>query len=137
MDIVAMDDRIGLPEPRVEAGIVERDAGDALARQCATHLDCRRAMHVGEHLILEAELLQRAEYVGAELDAGADLAELGRLLQHPHRHALQCERICCREPADAAACDQDGQRLTIALCHGSLPDSFVSAWCDNISLFCN
>jgi hypothetical protein len=43
------------------------------------------------------------------LDAGADFAELGRLLQHLHREALahQCQRR--GNAANAAAGDQDGK----------------------------
>ena len=58
-------------------------------------------MRIGQHRVLEAELLERAEDVGAELDAGADLPEFGRLLDHPHRKALARERIGGRKPADA------------------------------------
>ena len=74
-------------------------------------------MDVGQDRILEAEPFERAEHVGPELDAGADLAEFGRLLQHPHRHALARERIGRRQSADAAPSNQNRQLFTAALGH--------------------
>ena len=65
-------------------------------------------MSVGQHRVLQADPLERPKHVGTELDAGADLAELRRLLQHPHRKSLARERIGGRKSADAAAGDQDG-----------------------------
>ena len=64
-----------------------------------------------EHLLGEAQHLEHAEHVGAELDAGADLLELRRLLQHLHRDALARQRQRGRKPADAAADDQNGGLL--------------------------
>ena len=64
-------------------------------------------MGVGEHRVAQADLVERAEDVGAELDAGADLLELGRLLEHAHRKALARQRIGRRQAADAAAGDQE------------------------------
>ena len=89
MDIGAVGDRIGMLEAREEARIVERDARDELARQRAAHLHGRRLMGIGEHRVLEADLVERAEDIRAELDAGADLLELRRLLEHPHRKPLR------------------------------------------------
>src|SRR5215475_6894972 len=74
-------------------------------------------MRVGEHGVLEADLVECAEDIGAELDAGADLAELGRLLQHPDRDAVAGERISRREPADAAAGDEDRFIFFVSLRH--------------------
>src|SRR6266511_4398967 len=66
-------------------------------------------MGVGKHRVLEAEPVERVENVGAELDAGADLAKLGGLLDHPHRKALARQRVRRRQAPDAAASDQDRQ----------------------------
>ena len=117
VQIVAVDDGIGLLEPVQEAGVVEGNPGDALARQRAAHLHCRRPMNVGEDLILEAEPCKRAEHVGAELNSGSDLAEFGCLFQHPDCHALARERIGRRQSADAAPGYQDRQLCTVALGH--------------------
>ena len=74
-------------------------------------------MGVGQHRVLEAEPVEGAEDVGAELDAGADLAELGRLLDHPHRKTLARQRIGRRQAADAAARHQNRQVSTVSLRH--------------------
>src|SRR5262249_40665936 len=96
-----------------EARVIERDAGDALAGEGAAHLHGWRPVRVGEHRLFEAEPFERTEDVGAKLDAGADLAEFGRLLQHPHRKALACERMRRRQAPDTATRNQDRQRLTV------------------------
>src|SRR5262249_10319879 len=64
---------------------------------------------------LEAELLERAEDVGTELDAGTDLAEFGRLLEHPHREALARKGVRRGQAADAAARHQDRQSPTVSV----------------------
>ena len=64
---------------------------------------------------LQAEPLERMEDIGTELDAGADLAKLRRLFQHPDRKSLARERIGGGKPADAAAGDED--RSSIRLGH--------------------
>ena len=108
-----MGDGVGLFELFHEACILERDAGDALAGERTAHLHARRAMGIGEDRFLEAEPFKRTEDVGAELDAGADLAEFRRLFQHPHREAFARKRMRRRQPADAAARNQKRQRLTV------------------------
>ena len=60
-----------------------------------------------EHLLGQAEDLEHPEHVRPELDAGADLLELRRLFQHLDRNALARQRQRRRQPADAAANDQD------------------------------
>jgi hypothetical protein len=70
-------------------------------------------MCVGKHRLFEVEFFERAKDVGAELDAGADLAEFGRLFQHPHGETLARERVGRRQAADAAARNQDRQGLTV------------------------
>ena len=117
MKIVAMDDGIGMLEPAQEAGVIEGNAGDALAGQRAAHLHCRRPMNVGKDLVHESEPFERAEHVGSKLNPGSDLAELGRLFQHADCHALARERIGRRQTANAAAGNQNRQLLTAALGH--------------------
>ena len=82
-------------------------------RQRVAHLDLGRDPGVVQHAVLEADPLERAEDVGAELDAGAELLELRRLLEHPHRKALARQRIGGRQPADAAARDEEGKVVTV------------------------
>ncbi|MNC87862.1 hypothetical protein D3C83_36260 [compost metagenome] len=54
-----------------------------------------------------AQALEHAAHVRPHLDAVADLAEHRRLLQHAYAPALPGEGERGREPADAAADDQD------------------------------
>src|SRR5262249_19682577 len=68
-------------------------------------------------LAREADPVQRTEDVGAELDAGAELAEFRRLLQHADRKTLARERISGGEAADPTARHQDGQ--AVRFCHRS------------------
>ena len=102
MDVGAVGDRVRLAEALEELR-AERNAGDQLAGERVAHFLRRRTVGIGEHGILEPDLVQRAENVGSELDAGADLAEFGRLLEHAHREARPRQRIGGGEAADAAA----------------------------------
>ena len=113
MQIVAVSDGVGLLELLPKARLIERDAGDALAGQGAAHLHGGRPVCVGKHRLFEVEFFERAKDVGAELDAGADLVEFGRLLQHPHGETLARERVGRRQAPDAAARNQDRQGLTV------------------------
>ncbi len=72
-------------------------------------------MNVGKDLIHEAEPFKRAEHVGPKLNSGSDLAEFGRLFQHPDCHALARERIGRRQSADAAPSNQNRQLFTAPL----------------------
>ena len=55
----------------------------------------------------QAQHLEHPEHVGAELDAGADLLEFGRLLDDLRGDALRDSAKRRGEPADAAADDED------------------------------
>ena len=57
--------------------------------------------------LADAEPVETVEGVGAELDAGADLAQAARFLQHLRGDALLGERQRCRQSADAAAGDEN------------------------------
>src|SRR5215468_5387629 len=103
-----MSHRVGILEAAPEALLLQGDADDLFTRQRATHLHGRRPMSIGEHRILEPDLVKRSENIGAELDAGADLPELRGLLQDTDRKALAGERIAGRKPADAAAGNENG-----------------------------
>jgi len=110
---MAVRDCIRLLESLRKAWVIKRDASDPLASKRAAHLHARRSMCIGEHRLLKAEPFKRAEDIGAELDAGADLSEFGRLFEHPHREAFACKRMRGREPTNAAAGNQDRQALTV------------------------
>jgi len=49
--------------------------------------------------------------IGAYLDAGADLGELGRLLEDLHIVSSLDQAGRCGQTADAGACDEDLQAL--------------------------
>ena len=76
----------GVPQPRRLAG------GEELRR-------CER--------VLQAERMQHARAVGADLHAGADLAQLMRLLVDFDLDPAPDQRQRAGEPADAAADDED------------------------------
>ena len=111
-----MRDGIGLAEARHEF-VTERNAGDQLAVERITHLLRRRKVGVAQHSLFQPDLVQHAEDVGAELDAGADLAEFGRLLENAHRETLARQREGRDQAADAAAGHKNGRRVTIVMGH--------------------
>ena len=90
-----------------EAVVVQRHPGDDLAIQSIAHdqsigpdgalLDRRGQVQAFEHL----------EDIGAELDAGTDLAETARLFQQADRPALPRQRQSGRGAADAATRNQN------------------------------
>ena len=84
------------------------DVDDPFARKRAAHLHGRRPMRIGEHRILETNLVKRPENIGAELDAGADLPKLRGLLEDADRKTLAGERIAGCQPADSAASNENG-----------------------------
>ena len=75
MDVGAVGNRVRLAEA-LGKFVPKRNIGDQLAGERVAHFLRRRAVGVGEDRLLEADLLQHAEDIGAELNAGADLAEL-------------------------------------------------------------
>ena len=66
----------------------------------------------------DAERVERVPGVRRDLDAGADLAELRRLLQHHRAETLARQRQRRGEAADAAA--GDDHRLLVARLHCSM-----------------
>src|SRR5258705_5021081 len=108
MNVGAMRHRVGMLEAALEAFVLQRHVDDRVARERAAHLHCRRPMGIGEHGILEPDLVKRPENIGAELDAGADLPKLRGLLEDADRKAATGERIAGRQPADAPASNENG-----------------------------
>ena len=103
-----MGHRVGLLESVQKALVFERNARDQVARQARSASPSPGGtVGVGEHRVAQADLVEGAEDIRAELDAGADLLELGRLLEHAHRKALARQRIGRRQAANAAADDQE------------------------------
>ena len=117
VDVGAVGDRIRLVAEALGKRGIERNMGDQLAGEGVAHFLRRRHMGIGEDRLLEPDLLQHAEDIGAELDAGADLAEFRRLLEQAHRKAAAGQRIGRDQAADAAAGDQKRRRAAIAASH--------------------
>src|SRR5262249_31608971 len=65
----------------------------------------------GLHLLLQAERDENAGAVGAELHAGAELTQLGGLLEDVDLDAALKHRERGGEAADARTCDQDFWRV--------------------------
>src|SRR5882672_11079683 len=108
MNVGAMRHRVGMLEAALEAFVLQRHVDDRVARERAAHLHRRRPMGIGEHGILEPDLVKRPENIRAELDAGADLPKLRGLLEDADRKAVTGERIASRQPPDAAASNENG-----------------------------
>ena len=102
MDVGAVDHRIGVAKAGAE-GLADRKAPD--------HAGVDRVHHdqlVGEHgaaarVLAHAQCVQGGKGVGAELDAGADLADLAGLLQQRDAQAQPGQRQRRGQAADAAA----------------------------------
>src|SRR5439155_4469129 len=77
VNVGAMTHRIGMTEPGMERLGIERNAGDPLAGKRTPHFHGRRAMGIREHRLLETDRIKRTKDVGTELNAGAELLELG------------------------------------------------------------
>jgi chromosome condensin MukBEF MukE localization factor len=63
----------------------------------------------------QAQVVEHAEDVGAQLDAGADFTEARRLLQQGHAMTVLGQHHGRGQPADAAA--RDEEREWGCLCH--------------------
>src|SRR5258706_223430 len=106
VQVAAMHDGIGGAEMPAE----RLAAGDARELAVGERIDEDQAL--GEHglrlqVFHDAQPVEHAVGVRTLLDAVADLAELGRLLEHARAHAAARERERCRHAADAAADDED------------------------------
>ncbi len=102
-----MDDDVGMLEARAErrAG---RNAHQLVAGEGVAHQHGGRAIGLLHHRGGDADAVEHMEDVGAELDAVADGAELGRALEHTARQPVPGERKRGGEPAEPTADDQDG-----------------------------
>src|SRR5688500_6589892 len=130
--------RVGIAEAPREA-LVERDVDDLLAAHAVEHEEM-----LDEHRFLfnqrtHAEGVERVPGVRRDLDAGADLAELRRLLEHHRAEPLARERQRRGQAADAAAGDDYGFSVSSLHCsmlsaarpsgeRGSASVSTISKW---------
>ena len=101
-----MHDGVGVLKALAER-LIQRHARDLLAR-CRIHQHQR--VDIDSHFarrIADAEVIEAMKSVGPELNAGADLAELRRFLEHEAGKAFLSEAERRGQPADAAAGDED------------------------------
>ena len=102
-----MNDAIGSAVFVVEA-LVDLQVDDGFGGDRVAKLEPFRKRRPVEHLLGQPEHLEHPEHVGPKLDTGADLLELGRLLQHLNGNTLARQGQRRRQPPDAAADDQNG-----------------------------
>src|ERR1043166_9571860 len=114
-----------LPQPAVQVAAMKGDVREAVALDRfdaeieqlpalpavpePDRLAGRQHLHLFQRL-LEAERMENAGAVGADLDAGAKLAQLGRLLIDVDVDSAPEQRERRRKPADARAYDCDRGR---------------------------
>ncbi len=106
VQVAAVDDEVAELVAREES-LAERDAADFLVGKRIDEDQRFRIHRTGLERLQHAEAIEHARDVRPHLDAVADLAELGRLLQHAHLAALLRERERRGEAADAAAGNED------------------------------
>ena len=113
-----MDHGVGIAEAGEEFPI-EIDLCHHLRGDGVAHHQIFREDRELAHLVGDAELVEHAEHIRAELDARADLAKLRRLFEQQCAEALAGQRQSAGEPANAAADDDIGM---ILFRHGPLRD---------------
>ena len=111
VQIGAMNERIRMMEFLAER-CAERNARDFLAGDRIQHHQIFGKYRKRADRFDQPELFEHPEYVRPKLDAGADLLELGGLLDDLRGNALARERQSGGQPANAAADDQDLLRLS-------------------------
>ncbi len=106
VQIAAMHHRIGIAEARAKR-LAQIDMGDLFGGQRVHQPELVDIDRHAARGFADAEIVEGVERVGPKLDAGADLAERGRLFQQDRADALLREPERRGEAADAAARDQD------------------------------
>src|SRR5262245_21999758 len=102
MQIDAVKHDVRMLEAGFEA-FTGRNDRDLVAVERIKHHKRARNDRYPQYGLAQAEPLEHMEHVGAELDAVADRAKLGRRFQNPYAIAAlpKCQRS--RKPADATA----------------------------------
>src|SRR5580704_15421498 len=108
-----MDQRIGMMEFLAER-IAKRNARDLLPGHRIHHDKIVGKDGERTDRLDQAERLEHPEHVGPKLDAGTDFLEFRRLLDDLRGDTLARQRQRRRQPADAAADDDDLAVLPIA-----------------------
>ena len=106
MHIGAVDHRIGIAEALAKR-LAGRDAADQCLVERIVHHHLVGVDGAPAGLFANAQRVEGREAVRAELDAGADLAQLWCLLQHFDGESLARERERRGKAADPAAGNED------------------------------
>ena len=117
MQVGTVDDAVRILVALAVDIAAHRDARHLVAGDGVAHDQALGQERHGAHGIRESHPVEHLEHVGAELDAGADLAEFRRLLEHVGRPPVGRERQRGSETADAAAGNQHPIRRACVLCH--------------------
>ena len=110
MQVGTVDDAVGIAVGR-ESGCTQRHPDDFLAGSHVVHAQARRKERDPIDGVGQAQVFEHLEDVGAELDAGADLSESSRLLQHRHLVPVPGQDVRRGETADTAAGYEEVKRL--------------------------
>ena len=105
VDVGAVDDGVRIVESPPER-FADRNARDFAAVDRVHHDEIVGVDRAPAGALADAERIHGGEPVGAELEAGADLADLGRLLEHFDGETGLAQRERGRHAADAAADDE-------------------------------
>src|SRR5882762_2273307 len=108
MEVDAVDNAVGMLVAGAKCGTADGNARELGARRAVAHDQKLREEGERADRVVDSQALEHLERVGADLDAGTDLAELRSLLEHVAREALLRQRQRRGEAADAAAGDQNG-----------------------------
>jgi hypothetical protein len=106
VDVGAMDHRVRVAEALQEGG-AGRDLADEALVHGVHHHHALGVHGAAARALADAERVEGGEGVRCQLDAGADLAELRRLLEDPDGEAASRQGQRGRQAADAGAGDDD------------------------------
>jgi hypothetical protein len=105
MDIRSMNHGIGIAEPLAER-FAQRDVGNDRRIDCIHHQHFFGVDSAGSGAFADSKGIESGKRIGSELDAGADLTDLRRLLEDLDPISLARQYQCAGQPADATAGDQ-------------------------------
>lgn len=116
VQVAPMHHGVGIAEAPAER-LVKRDMGDLLAAGRIHQTELVDEDSHGTGGLADAEGVEAVKRVGSELDAGADLAQRRRFLEHEDRDAFAGQAERCGQATDSAAGNDERQ---YARCrHGS------------------
>ena len=107
MHVGAVDHRVRIGEALAKGG-AGRDLADQRLVDRVHHHHPIGVDRAAARPLADAERVEGGEGVGRELHASADLADLGRLLEHLDAKAALRQSERRSQPADASAGDDDG-----------------------------